>query len=279
MITEDLTGKIFNRITVLKRSENHNSQTIWLCRCICGKELLKRSDRVKLGTGCRLCSQIDLSGTVVGSLTVIGRNKNNRILWDCKCICGNIIPVRYGHITSKHKTGCSRKCRYKDMTGFRYGFLKVIGRAIKDSSLSSYGQYWRCKCKCGRVIIKATRSLKRGLTCGCYQRLEFGEASFNSLYWRYVYSARARDLHFGLNKDQVRNIFKMKCDYCGCAPSQQNRANNSLFIYNGIDRVNPDEGYTVKNCVACCKTCNTRKGKLSLKEFKTWIKAVHSNLF
>ncbi len=34
----DLTGQRFGRLTVIKRIENHNSNTRWLCKCDCGNE-------------------------------------------------------------------------------------------------------------------------------------------------------------------------------------------------------------------------------------------------
>ena len=39
---------------------------------------------------------IDLTNKQFGKLTVIKRapNKNNRIIWECKCECGNIVEVR-----------------------------------------------------------------------------------------------------------------------------------------------------------------------------------------
>lgn len=34
----DLTGKVFNRLTVVKRVENNKQgRAMWLCRCECGK--------------------------------------------------------------------------------------------------------------------------------------------------------------------------------------------------------------------------------------------------
>ena len=35
---DDLTGKKFNRLLVLKRIENRNHRTCWLCKCDCGNE-------------------------------------------------------------------------------------------------------------------------------------------------------------------------------------------------------------------------------------------------
>ena len=44
---EDLTGKKFNRLTVIKRVENSkNGATRWLCKCDCGNETIVRRDHL-----------------------------------------------------------------------------------------------------------------------------------------------------------------------------------------------------------------------------------------
>ncbi len=35
---KDLTGKIFNRLTVLSYAFSVNKKACWLCKCICGTE-------------------------------------------------------------------------------------------------------------------------------------------------------------------------------------------------------------------------------------------------
>lgn len=46
---EDLTGKRFNRLTVIKRVENMGVQPMWLCRCDCGNETVIRGHKIKHG--------------------------------------------------------------------------------------------------------------------------------------------------------------------------------------------------------------------------------------
>lgn len=51
---EDLTGQKFGRLTVIKRAQsqvlkNGNKQTMWLCKCECGKEIIARASRLKEG--------------------------------------------------------------------------------------------------------------------------------------------------------------------------------------------------------------------------------------
>jgi hypothetical protein len=35
---EDLAGRVFGRLSVIKRTENRGENAAWLCRCVCGKE-------------------------------------------------------------------------------------------------------------------------------------------------------------------------------------------------------------------------------------------------
>ena len=46
------------------------------------------------------------------------------------------------------------------------------------------------------------------------------------------------------------------------------------FNYNGIDRVDNKIGYTLKNCVTCCKYCNNAKKDNDVDEFKEWLEYV-----
>jgi hypothetical protein len=46
------------------------------------------------------------------------------------------------------------------------------------------------------------------------------------------------------------------------------------YIYNGVDRVNNDFGYSIDNCVSCCKVCNRMKGKKTVAEFVAFCSAI-----
>lgn len=45
----DLTGQKFGRLTVIKRVENRNKQTAWLCKCDCGNEAIVIGGMLKNG--------------------------------------------------------------------------------------------------------------------------------------------------------------------------------------------------------------------------------------
>lgn len=67
-----------------------------------------------------------------------------------------------------------------------------------------------------------------------------------------------------------RKITSSDCKYCGAKPNKLARARKGTkipYIYNGIDRVDNQYGYTPENCVPCCETCNHMKCKMDVSNF------------
>lgn len=54
------------------------------------------------------------------------------------------------------------------------------------------------------------------------------------------------------------NMIKMPCFYCNLLPDNR---------LNGIDRMDNTKGYTIDNCVSCCKNCNFIKKSLDANTF------------
>lgn len=50
-----------------------------------------------------------------------------------------------------------------------------------------------------------------------------------------------------------------------------------INLYNGIDRKNSSEGYTLGNSLPCCRVCNRAKSDMDYEEFKQWIKDIKGN--
>ncbi len=46
------------------------------------------------------------------------------------------------------------------------------------------------------------------------------------------------------------------------------------FEYSGIDRVDSSVGYSMNNCIPCCKVCNWSKTNQSVGEFLAWAQRV-----
>jgi hypothetical protein len=167
-----------------------------------------------------------------------------------------------------------------NLIGKRFGKLTVIAKA--DRTDKGNNQYWLCKCGCGNYKEIRGNHLNSGntKTCGCLRKLPEGESSFNQLIGFYKYAANARGLPFKLSRLQFRKLTKENCIYCGKQPSQViNRPkHNGVYIYNGVDRINPKLGYIIDNCVPCCGMCNRMKSDLSYKEFCQHIKQIYDTI-
>jgi 5-methylcytosine-specific restriction endonuclease McrA len=79
-------------------------------------------------------------------------------------------------------------------------------------------------------------------------------------FFRYRSSAKRRGIEFLLTEEQVFELIKKPCTYCGKPKS------------SGIDRIDSNGVYTIENCVPCCWNCNTRKGTKSKEVFLQEIK-------
>lgn len=99
MNSEDLTGKRFGKLVVVRNVELPNSkhEKHWLCKCDCGNETvcLQRALRQKNGTkscGCLRNRAKDITGNRFGLLVAVkptDERNHKCIVWEFKCDCGN----------------------------------------------------------------------------------------------------------------------------------------------------------------------------------------------
>lgn len=87
------------------------------------------------------------------------------------------------------------------------------------------------------------------------------------LWKRYIRGAKARNLDFTLSFKEFSKITSEPCYYCGTEPKQLSKSTIDIYYYNGVDRVNSNNGYFYENCVPCCAICNKMKGTLTHNEF------------
>ena len=92
--------------------------------------------------------------------------------------------------------------------------------------------------------------------------------------------AKRRKLKFDIGFDPFIKLLQRDCCYCGSPPStiQKNPRGNGDFVYNGLDRVNNDLGYTVDNVVPCCNVCNRAKGAMGIGEFSSWVEQAYNHM-
>lgn len=130
-----------------------------------------------------------------------------------------------------------------------------------------------------RVAVVMGVELRAGL--GQRIALPKGRSSSNALYGRYQYNAKKRGYDFALSHDEALHLFSSPCFYCGTSPRQiiDKFQGNGSFVYNGIDRRDNAHGYTVANCVSCCKRCNWAKHDDDVEEFKAWVRRVYEHMY
>jgi hypothetical protein len=86
---------------------------------------------------------------------------------------------------------------------------------------------------------------------------------FGTVYRAYLQGALRRKCKFTLSVQEVFNLVCKPCYYCG-----REGLNHTLgFDYNGIDKIDANEGYVINNVVPCCKDCNVMKRKMLIHDF------------
>jgi hypothetical protein len=167
----------------------------------------------------------------------------------------------------------------------------ALGRVIeKVSGKLPLHTYWKCVCDCGTERIVNAMRLRSGRSksCGCLKgtliakkRNHNGlEPIFNLKICSYKSRAKKKKLEWSLTDEQVVNLFKGNCHYCGCEPNNRFTGGRlkGVLIYSGIDRIDNSLGYTAENTVSCCKIDNHAKDVLTYKEYIDHIMQVASHV-
>ena len=116
---------------------------------------------------------VDIRDQKFGALTALhphGRDAYGRVLWQCRCDCGQVLVIRSNNL----RTGNSKSCgcqkntsnrRYINLAGRVFGRLTVLERDTNKKAKT----YWICNCDCGAVRSVWSAHLLRGHTrsCGC----------------------------------------------------------------------------------------------------------------
>lgn len=160
--------------------------------------------------------------------------------------------------------------------GDTYTRLTVIEEPFsKRNASGTCKRFVKCQCSCGAIKVVSLNSLRMKSTksCGCLnierssrKRLSDSDRVKNSLIQEYNNSATQRGLVYNLNETFLSSSVKMDCHYCGKPPSKPHRKCET-FLYNGLDRVDNNIGYTESNVVPCCYICNKMKGELPVEDF------------
>ena len=144
----DLTGQSFGRLTVIERAENHilpngKPRTMWLCQCQCGNYTTVSSQSLTNGTtvscGCQQRENFrkpirDMTGQRFGKLLVLGysrtkvlKSNNHKIIWKCRCDCGNEVEVEGYQL----RVGKTQSCGCTKSRG-----EELIAKILKDHKIN-----------------------------------------------------------------------------------------------------------------------------------------------
>lgn len=181
---EDLTGKTFGRLTVIKHLKIKN-RTMCLCKCSCGNTKNINASDLRSGRskscGCfqreraSEANKLDLTGRRFGRLKVLFYSGHIGVdrQWKCKCDCGNVTDVRTSVLLQGKTKSCGclvsetvSKNNTKDLSGKRFG--KLV--AVSKQGFSKRGcVIWKCICDCGNECFVDSGNLMCGYnsSCGC----------------------------------------------------------------------------------------------------------------
>ena len=117
---QDLTGQIFNRLTVIEFSISKNNQSAWLCQCECGEIKEIRAGDLKAGKskscGCykkhkqKEKTKRSILNQKFNKLLAIEileeKSKSGKVMWKFLCECGNIINRNRSDVVSGKTKSC-----------------------------------------------------------------------------------------------------------------------------------------------------------------------------
>lgn len=175
----NLLGQHFGKLEVIEETSlRKNSSIVWKCRCDCGntesfstKEL--RNDGLIQCHSCGsnrkpIINRTQYIGKVFNGIKILektNKKSGGKIIYKCKCICGNIFECNITDIQSGHTKSCGclrKKYQIGDIINNRE-ILDISNKKNKNRSI-----YYKCKCLlCGNVYDVLAQTLDNTISCGC----------------------------------------------------------------------------------------------------------------
>lgn len=177
--------------------------------------------------------------------------------------------------------------RGMNYSGMKFNYLTLLSYVRAGGQ--GVGAIWLARCDCGntrdvtakRVVHGQIRScgkceLSRGHKSDLRAQTMKLRAAERKLYMRYITKASQKSIAWSLSPDQFIGIIRQSCRYCGQDPDRT--IQGTTHRYNGIDRVDSDQGYTHLNSIPACSTCRALKGELRTAEFLDKVQAIAIHL-
>lgn len=144
---------------------------------------------------------------------------------------------------------------------------------------------YTCLCACGtsRIVRRYCLVSGESISCGCYAR-EFGQAkrrddarqtNLRALFCATRIRAKRHKHRWRLSLYAFRKLIFQPCHYCGVVGTNHKKTTRKDglggFYYNGLDRMESNRGYILRNVVPCCKVCNRAKSDMTVADFQAWL--------
>lgn len=166
----------------------------------------------------------------------------------------------------KRKRGQRPTPKADALVGTKIGRWSVLEKILGERNIK-----FKVICDCGTEKILPYSGLYNSLSCGCRQSEITSKRQMKpdniaakvKLFNSYKNGALARNHSFDLTIDQIMEICVKNCYYCDTPPANIRKTAGGQITINGIDRVDAVIGYSIENCVPCCKDCNLKKGRVT----------------
>lgn len=168
--------------------------------------------------------------------------------------------------------------------GTEIGNLTITGHAGPRKCDNVPRYYVHCSV-CNKDFIKS----KYWLHKGCKHRVGLkADPTWlpREILRGYKTKAKNRDYSWELTDKQAWDLMQWPCTYCGAEKTnhrkhygQGKNKGKILFevFFNGLDRLDNNEGYIIGNVVPCCHWCNRAKRARAIEEWFNWLDEIQAN--
>lgn len=231
----------------------------------------------------------DETGKIYGKLTVIeqhGKDKLNRITWQCHCQCGKDIVISGTYLRDGMYKSCG--CGKFDRLGAVDESGNVFGKLTVLSGVPSRPGNWICKCECGKIVkFKGSELRKNRTSCGCSAVKGSNNTNWTGLfdisgrYWNNIQNgAKLRGHEFKLSKEYMWDMYLQQGARCAISGLPIQFRNDGSLVQEqtaSIDRIDNSLGYVKGNVHWVHLKVNLMKQKLTMEEFLFLCRAITDN--
>ncbi len=126
---------------------------------------------------------------------------------------------------------------------------------------------YKCGCELDTSKFHKDKTSLDGLGNRCKNCTTLRDKGHSKRFRNYVNGAKSRGYEFDLSKEEFMKFWNSTCYYCG-----------SEIDGIGLDRVDNNIGYNIRNVIPCCFTCNKMKGCMDINNFIDRCRVIISNI-